>query len=169
MAKIQCVLSHYCTSFHETIYKGTNTCDFWLLKVGQLGVGGGEPCSDCYACFPKSSSFRFVFSFLQFQFHHHIINTIIPEGKGQEKELWLLTYCNNLESYLDCRAIFTFSLGLYWLDQGTLSMSDPLVLEPNSVSTINCPLSNFCFRIYWSVVPYQVYQSQWSPLIVNSQ
>ena len=26
MAKIQCVLSHYCTSFHETIYKGTNTC-----------------------------------------------------------------------------------------------------------------------------------------------
>ena len=26
MAKIQCVLSRYCTSFHETIYKGTNTC-----------------------------------------------------------------------------------------------------------------------------------------------
>ena len=100
-----------CTSFHETIYKGTNTCDFWLLKVGQLGVGGGEPCSDCYACFPKSSSFRFAFSFLQFQFHYHIINTIIPEGKGQEKELWLLPYCNNLESYLDCQAIFTISLG----------------------------------------------------------
>ena len=26
MAKFQCVLSHYFTSFHETIYKGTNTC-----------------------------------------------------------------------------------------------------------------------------------------------
>ena len=26
MPKLQCVLSHYCTSFHETIYKGTNTC-----------------------------------------------------------------------------------------------------------------------------------------------
>ena len=26
MANFQCVLSHYCTSFHETIYKGTNTC-----------------------------------------------------------------------------------------------------------------------------------------------
>ena len=25
MAKIQCVLSHYCTSFYETTYKGTNT------------------------------------------------------------------------------------------------------------------------------------------------
>ena len=29
MAKIQCVLSHYCTSFHETIYKGTSTCGIW--------------------------------------------------------------------------------------------------------------------------------------------
>ena len=29
MAKIQCVLSHYCTLFHETIYKGTNTCVAW--------------------------------------------------------------------------------------------------------------------------------------------
>ena len=27
MAKIQCVLSHYCNSFHETIYKGTNMCE----------------------------------------------------------------------------------------------------------------------------------------------
>ena len=26
MANFQCVLSHYCTSFHETIYKGINTC-----------------------------------------------------------------------------------------------------------------------------------------------
>ena len=26
MTKIQCVLSRYCTSFHQTIYKGTNTC-----------------------------------------------------------------------------------------------------------------------------------------------
>ena len=27
MANFQCVLSHYCTSFHDTIYKGTNTCE----------------------------------------------------------------------------------------------------------------------------------------------
>ena len=33
MAKIQCVLSRYCTSFHETIYKGTNTCgSCFILK-----------------------------------------------------------------------------------------------------------------------------------------
>ena len=38
MANIQSVLSRYCTSFHETIYKGTNTCvlpclDTWRKKV----------------------------------------------------------------------------------------------------------------------------------------
>ena len=36
MANFQCVLSHYCTSFHETIYKGTNTCgpSFWQPRKG---------------------------------------------------------------------------------------------------------------------------------------
>ena len=43
MAKIQCVLSHYCTLFHETIYKGTNTCALQYFTFGQSpplkGVG----------------------------------------------------------------------------------------------------------------------------------
>ena len=36
MANFQCVLSHYCTSFHETIYKGTNTCGKWLTAFPNL-------------------------------------------------------------------------------------------------------------------------------------
>ena len=39
MANFQCVLSHYCTSFHETIYKGTNTCEKWLrFKVKDADI-----------------------------------------------------------------------------------------------------------------------------------
>ena len=33
MANFQCVLSHYCTSFHETIYKGTNT---WVVRLDEV-------------------------------------------------------------------------------------------------------------------------------------
>ena len=64
MAKIQCVLSHYCTSFHETIYKGTNTCGHKLRCAAAallLHVWGtlleycrsdqeGSSSSDHYAC-----------------------------------------------------------------------------------------------------------------------
>ena len=39
MAKIQCVLSRYCTSFHETIYKGTNTCAIGIGYMALLGLG----------------------------------------------------------------------------------------------------------------------------------
>ena len=51
------------------------------------------------------------------------------------------------------------------LDQGALGMSNPsgplqLTLKPNSASSINCPLSNFFFCKHWSVVLFQVYQSQ---------
>ena len=45
MAKIQCVLSHHCTSFHETIYKGTNRCDIKLdvfLNDEQLAGNKGR-------------------------------------------------------------------------------------------------------------------------------
>ena len=36
MAKTQCVLSHYCTSFHEITYKGTNTCGCGLCRFMQI-------------------------------------------------------------------------------------------------------------------------------------
>ena len=36
MAKIQCVLSHYWTSFHETIYKGTNTCGICITPSSNI-------------------------------------------------------------------------------------------------------------------------------------
>ena len=47
MAKIQCVLSRYCTSLHETIYKGTNTCDRWSKCSGWSGGPGGEGGQGC--------------------------------------------------------------------------------------------------------------------------
>ena len=45
MANIQRVLSHYCTSFHETIYKGTNTCGHKLrCAAAALLLHGTYPC-----------------------------------------------------------------------------------------------------------------------------
>ena len=41
MSNFQCVLSHYCTSFHETIYKGTNTCETGVQKKLSKWEGSG--------------------------------------------------------------------------------------------------------------------------------
>ena len=62
MANFQCVLSHYCTSFHETIYKGTNTCverDVWIRKTPCFVIGEFPTSSYSYILTQPSS---FVFN-----------------------------------------------------------------------------------------------------------
>ena len=53
MANIQCVLSQYCTSFHETIYKGTNTCALYSRHFTHLCVSAFSPVQkkDRKCCF----------------------------------------------------------------------------------------------------------------------